>query len=280
MYIVIESLRVYAYHGVHPEEKQQGQNFILDISCFVSDERACCSDFVEDTVSYSDVTKKAVEVFTSCKRDLIEAAANDVAKAVIESFPLVDAVDVTVKKPDAPVKADFDCMAVSVHRAREKAADVRMKRTVKKAYLALGSNIGDGEKNILRAYNALNAVPGIAVTKKSNFYITQPWGYTEQADFTNACCETETSLSPEALLGACLGIEAAMGRVREFKNGPRIIDIDVIMYENETRNTDELKLPHPSFSERDFVLRPLLDVSNDGVVLGFDVRAALDKLGM
>lgn len=268
---------MYAYHGVHPEEKVQGQNFILDISCLVSDERACADDRVESTVSYSDVAKKAVEVFTSHKHDLIEAAASDVAEAVLVSFPLIDTVNVTVKKPDAPVKADFDCMAVSLRRARIK-TDTRKKRASKKAYLALGSNIGDGEKNISRAYDALNAVPGIAVTKKSKIYTTAPWGYTEQADFTNACCEIETSLSPEALLGACLGIEAAMGRVREFKNGPRIIDIDIIMYENETRNTDELKLPHPFFSERDFVLRPLLDVSNDGSVLGFDVRAALGKL--
>ena len=71
-----------------------------------------------------------------------------------------------------------------------------------------------------------------------------------------------------------------MGRVREFKNGPRVIDVDIIIYDGETRNTEELRLPHPAFSERSFVLRPLLDVSDNGTVLGFDVRAALERLGM
>lgn len=269
---------MYAFHGVHPEEKEQGQDFVLDISCLVSDERACTDDFVGETVSYSSVTKKAVEVFTSKKRDLIEAAANDIANTVIESFPLVDAVDVTVKKPHAPVKADFAYMAVSVHRDKKSNGEPK-KRPIKKAYLALGSNIGDGKKNIARAYDALNSVPGINVVKRSEFYITEPWGYADQEDFTNACCEVETSLSPEALLGACLGIEAAMGRIREIKNGPRVIDIDVIMYDGEVRNTEELKLPHPAFSERSFVLRPLLDISDNGIALGFDVRAALDSLG-
>lgn len=278
MYINIKDLRVYAYHGVHPEEKEQGQEFVLDISCLVSDESACTGDCVGQTVSYSSVAKKTIEIFTSRKRDLIEAAANDVAEAVIGTFPLVDAVDVTVKKPNAPVKADFGYMAVSVHRER-KANGEPKKRPMKKAYLALGSNIGDGKKNITRAYDALNAVPGINVVKISEFYITAPWGYADQEDFTNACCEVETSLSPEALLGACLGIEAGMGRVREFKNGPRVIDVDIIMYDGETRNTEELRLPHPAFSERSFVLRPLLDVSDNGTALGFDVRAALERLG-
>lgn len=277
MYIYIKGLRVYAFHGVHPEEKEQGQEFIIDISCLVSDERACTSDRVGETVSYSSVTKKAIEIFTARKRDLIEAAANDVAEGILCRFPLVDAVEVTLKKPDAPVNADFDCMAVNLHRDRNGILNKPPK--VRKAYLALGSNIGDGKKNIEAAYSALSAIPGVKITKKSDFYITEPWGYTQQADFTNACCEAETTLSPEALLGAALGIEAAMGRVREFKNGPRVIDIDLIMYENETRDTPELRLPHSAFKERSFVLRPLLDVSDNGYVLGVDIRTALDALG-
>lgn len=276
MYIVIKGLRMYAFHGVHAEEKEQGQDFVLDISCLVSDESACTDDNVGSTVSYSSVTKKALEAFTASKRDLIEKTADDVARAVLDSFPLVTEIDVTVKKPHAPVHADFDYMAVEIHRARGTENGCR---PTKKACLAFGSNIGDGEKNIARAYAALEKVPGITITKKSKLYVTPPWGYSDQADFTNSCCEVETVLSPEALLGACLGVEGAMGRIREFKNGPRIIDIDLIMYEGEARNTAELKLPHPAFKERDFVLRPLLDVSDNGIVLGFDVQNALRSLG-
>ena len=147
-----------------------------------------------------------------------------------------------------------------------------------KAYIALGSNMGDAAANLREAVAALGLVPGVTVTKVSGFYVTAPWGYADQPDFTNACCEVETSLSPEALLGVCLGIEAGMGRVRVIKNGPRVIDLDLLLYGGEERHTDELTLPHPRMWEREFVLRPLLDLAEDGRVGTFDVAAALGML--
>lgn len=148
----------------------------------------------------------------------------------------------------------------------------------KKAYLAFGSNIGNAAQNIRDAYAALNLVPGIKTVRLSELYITKPWGYTRQPDFTNACCELETTLSPEALLGVCLGMEAGMGRVRTIKNGPRVIDMDLLLYEGEQRATEELTLPHPRMTERTFVLEPLSDLCVNGKVLGIDIEEALVKL--
>ncbi|MBQ6066771.1 MAG: 2-amino-4-hydroxy-6-hydroxymethyldihydropteridine diphosphokinase [Clostridia bacterium] len=147
-----------------------------------------------------------------------------------------------------------------------------------KAYIALGSNMGDAAVNLNGAVAALNLVPGVTVTKVSGFYLTKPWGYADQPDFTNACCEVETSLSPEALLGVCLGIEAGMGRVRVIKNGPRVIDLDLLLYGEEQRCTEELTLPHPRMWEREFVLRPLLDLADNGRIGTHDVAAALADL--
>ena len=144
-----------------------------------------------------------------------------------------------------------------------------------KAYIALGSNIGDPAENLNEALKALDLVPGVRVTKVSNYYVTEPWGYTDQPDFTNACCEVETSLSPEALLGVCLGVEAGMGRVRQIKNGPRVIDLDLLIYGDEHRNTEELILPHPRMMERAFVLQPLNDLAVDGRIGELDVASAL-----
>lgn len=149
---------------------------------------------------------------------------------------------------------------------------------VKRAYLAFGSNIGNGEAHIREAWQALSLVPGVVPKQLSNMYITTPWGYADQPDFTNACGEVETTLSPEALLGVCLGVEAGMGRVRQIKNGPRVIDIDLLLYEGETRNTHELILPHPRMCERTFVLEPLMDLADNGTVLGLDVKGALEAL--
>ncbi len=149
---------------------------------------------------------------------------------------------------------------------------------VKRAYLAFGSNIGNGEAHIREAWQALSLVPGVVPKRLSNMYITAPWGYLDQPDFTNACGEVETALSPEALLGVCLGVEAGMGRVRQIKNGPRVIDIDLLLYEGEERNTHELILPHPRMWERAFVLEPLMDLCDHGKLFSFDVAAALAAL--
>ena len=139
------------------------------------------------------------------------------------------------------------------------------KEMSKTAVVALGSNMGNGEENIKSAVSALGLVPGVTVDKLSLVYETTPWGYEAQHNFTNACVKLSVDISPEALLGVCLGIEAGMGRIREFRNGPRIIDLDLIIYEGEERNTEELKLPHPGMKDRDFVLVPLSDVADDAL---------------
>lgn len=131
----------------------------------------------------------------------------------------------------------------------------------KTAYVAFGSNIGSCAENIDEAVRAFTLVPGVKVENVSPYFITRPCGCAGQNNFVNACARLLCDISPEALLGVCLGIEGAMGRVRNVKNGPRLIDIDLIIYENEKRNSDELTLPHPRFSERDFVLLPLIEAA-------------------
>jgi len=115
--IMIRGLRVYAYHGVKEEEKRKGQPFILDIDVKADMTAACQSDCIDDAVNYSDVTKCAVKTMLAEKNDLIERAAERVAQAILAAFP-VDEVTVTLKKPRAPVGADFEYMAVSITRRR------------------------------------------------------------------------------------------------------------------------------------------------------------------
>lgn len=129
-----------------------------------------------------------------------------------------------------------------------------------RAFVAFGTNLDNREKNIADAIEALGLVPMTSVKKVSKIYETEPWGYAEQDNFLNGVLELETSLSPYALLGALLGIEAAMGRHRTIKNGPRIIDLDLLLYDDEKINSKELVLPHPRMLERAFVLKPLTDL--------------------
>ena len=132
---------------------------------------------------------------------------------------------------------------------------------MKKAYLGIGTNIGDRYNNIMNAIDSLKHLPLTQVVAISDVYETEPWGYEQQDDFLNVCVEIETELSPKTILGACLGIEAAFGRERPFKNAPRIIDIDLLVYEGVKSDDPELTLPHPRIQERAFVLVPLRDIS-------------------
>lgn len=131
----------------------------------------------------------------------------------------------------------------------------------KQAYISLGSNVGEPVKNLENALSAIKKLPDTAIEETSGIFITAPVGYTDQNDFYNAAAKIKTKLPPAALLGALLGIEAALGRIRTFKNAPRIIDLDLLIYGNEISNTDFLTLPHPRMFERPFitaVLKPIL----------------------
>lgn len=116
--ILIRDLKLFAYHGVNPEEKRDGQNFCFDIDLSVNMTKACYSDDVNDTVSYAKVIKTVRRVFTAEKYDLLEKAAQITADAILEEYPDVFKVDITLKKPEAPMKADFGWVGVSISRGR------------------------------------------------------------------------------------------------------------------------------------------------------------------
>lgn len=150
---------------------------------------------------------------------------------------------------------------------------------MKEAVLALGTNLLDREKNLQTAIEALKRLPGTVVEKVSSIYETEPFQTPDpQNDYLNCCVKLQTELPPEMLLGCCLGIEAAMGRERPFKNAARIIDIDLLLYEGVAMNTAHLTLPHPRIKERAFVIVPLSDLYEDRVALGFDFNSPLAKM--
>lgn len=149
-----------------------------------------------------------------------------------------------------------------------------------RAFLGIGTNIGNKMQNLSDAICSLNLLPLTKVVDVSNVYETDPVGYDNQDDFFNIVVEIETELNPDNLLGAALGIEAGLGRVRTIKNGPRIIDVDLLLYENEVLNTKTLVLPHPRMMERDFVLIPLLDLNFDKFLNRKTVENALTNNGV
>lgn len=126
-------------------------------------------------------------------------------------------------------------------------------------YLALGSNLGDRLSNLKEAISSLP--PQMDVKAKSHVYETPPWGYENQSPFYNQVLKGKTYLGPEALLKHLKRLEVALGRKASFQNGPRLIDIDILFYDDLVMNTPVITLPHPRLHERGFVLLPLMDIA-------------------
>ena len=137
--------------------------------------------------------------------------------------------------------------------------------------LGLGGNVGDPVTTIDAALERLEA-GGVHITARSHWYRTAPWGVTEQPDFINLCAAAETALAPRALLALIHDTEAALGRERRVRWGPRPVDIDILTYGDETIDERGLHVPHPHLTERAFVVIPLLDIAPDKLVAGRRVR--------
>lgn len=127
-------------------------------------------------------------------------------------------------------------------------------------YIALGTNVGDREDNLREALQLLGE-SGIRVLKVSSIYETEPVDYLEQPWFLNAALEAQTDLSPLDLLHKLRAIESAMGSKKPFAKGPRLIDLDILLYANETFAIPELQIPHPRMLDRRFVLAPLVEIA-------------------
>ena len=129
-------------------------------------------------------------------------------------------------------------------------------------YIGLGSNVGDRHRNCLTAIELLRQ-NGLLIAKQSSMHETEPWGVTDQPEFVNMTVETETDLAPIKLLEVLKKIEKDMGRQDTMKWGPRIIDLDILLYDDIIMKTDSLTIPHSLMHERAFVLRPLSEIAGN-----------------
>lgn len=147
-----------------------------------------------------------------------------------------------------------------------------------KYIISVGTNIGDRRQNILNAIDALNNIPYTDVARASSIYETEPVGYARQDNFYNINLVVKSQYEPHEMLGICLGIESAMGRIRTIRFGPRILDMDIIFAENEEINTKNLIVPHERYHERRFVLEPLLELYPSGEFCGINFAQYIEKI--
>ncbi|MDQ2634199.1 MAG: 2-amino-4-hydroxy-6-hydroxymethyldihydropteridine diphosphokinase [Pseudomonadota bacterium] len=150
-------------------------------------------------------------------------------------------------------------------------------RNRERAYLGLGGNLGDPAKSMAAALRILDADPLTEIVSVSSLYRTPPWGKTDQPDFLNAAAEVLTSHLPRQLLDLCLDAERRLKRVRQERWGPRLIDIDLLIFGDEAVHEEGLDIPHPRMLERAFVLAPLAEIAPDVVAGGRTLAEHLAK---
>lgn len=251
--IEIVGLEFSACHGVYDTEKQTPQPFVFDIKMQVDFEDAATQDDLYSTVNYGTVCAEIKKVVLGNCFNLIETLARECALCVLEKFPRIEAVTIKVEKPQAPVKEKFRTVCVSYTAERN---------TV---LLSLGSSQGDRRAYLDGAIKLLSETRGIAVKKVSEYIQTAPYGGVAQNQFLNCAAEVECILSPHTLLKEIHRIEAALGRVRKKRWEDRTADIDIIFFGNKIIDTAELKVPHPDYINREFVLEPLKSIAPDFV---------------
>ncbi|MDR3430096.1 2-amino-4-hydroxy-6-hydroxymethyldihydropteridine diphosphokinase [Silvimonas sp.] len=143
-----------------------------------------------------------------------------------------------------------------------------------RAFVALGANMDDPAAQLQAAVKQLDELAGTRLVTCSRFYASAPVGYADQPDFVNAVAELQTELAPAALLQALLDIEAAQGRERTFRNAPRTLDLDVLLYDDLSLQQEHLTIPHPRMHERAFVLVPLTEIAPDVIIPGLGPATA------
>ena len=249
--IEVRGIRAFGYHGVLPHEGELGQEFIADVLLRCDMSAAAATDDLNLTADYGTVARLVSELIVNERFQLIETLADRLAQALLDQ-PSVTEVRVTVHKPHAPMPVGVADVAVT-----------RVRRAPARAFLGLGGNIGDTVGQMQTAVTALEEIPGVSVVGVSPLYRTAAEGGVEQPDFINAVAEVRTSLTPHELLAVCQQLEAASGRVRDQRWGPRTLDIDILAMQGQTVTEPDLHLPHPRSTVRAFVVVPWADLAPD-----------------
>jgi len=247
--IYIDNLMVYARYGVYDKERELPQRFNISATLYCDISKAGKSDDLEKTINYGEICKFINDYTVNHSFHLIETLACNLATELLKDTRGLKGIKITIMKPEAPVGLPVEAVGVSIERWWHT------------AYLSLGSNLGEREAFLDMAVDCLEDDTSIYVSKVSDYIETKPYGYENQDDFINACLEIKTIYSPTELLAVCQSIENKANRERKIHWGPRTLDIDILFYDDEVIQSQELQIPHPEIPLRSFVLEPLAQIA-------------------
>ena len=246
--IRIQHLEVFGNHGVFPEENRLGQKFLINADLHTDTREAGLTDEITKSIHYGEICHEITDFLTKHTFRLIESAAEHLAEHLLLNTSRLWEIELEILKPWAPIGLPLESVSV------------RIKRGWHKAYLSIGSNLGDKRAYLLEAQEKLAQVKGIRNLRASSLIETEPYGGVEQDAFLNGALALETILEPMELLKEMNRIEAEAGRERIIHWGPRTLDLDLIFYDDLVTEDARLLLPHPDMQNRRFVLEPLAEL--------------------
>lgn len=247
--ISIKDLEIFCNHGVLEEENRLGQKFLVSLNLYLDTRAAGLRDDISCAVDYSDVCHFVNKFMQEKTYKLIEAVAENLSISLLRRYEMLTMVDVEIKKPWAPIGMHVDCASVKITRGWHT------------AFIALGSNLGDREEQLMSALEDMDADVDVIVEDASTFIETEPYGPVEQDMFLNGVAKIKTLLDPFELLDFLHEIEDLHGRERDIRWGPRTLDLDILFYDDEVIDSDELIVPHIDMINRDFVLCPMCEIA-------------------
>jgi len=266
--IKITGLKIFAHHGVFEEETQNGQDFYVNALIYLDCRPAGVTDVLEKSVNYGEVSHFITTFLQEHTYKLIETAAEQTVKALLLEYSLIEKIEFELCKPQAPIGLPFENVSVTIERGWH---------TV---YVAIGSNMGDKKAYIEDALYQLEEMSEIQIKKVSDMIVTKPYGGVEQDDFVNGAIKLRTLFTPNELLDALHLVEKHAKRERLVHWGPRTLDLDIIFYDDLVYEDDALIIPHVDMANRDFVLKPLLDLcpNKRHPILGLTMTQLYEKL--
>ncbi|MBM3705538.1 MAG: 2-amino-4-hydroxy-6-hydroxymethyldihydropteridine diphosphokinase [Actinobacteria bacterium] len=314
--VLVKDLRLTGFHGINPEEKIKGQDFLFNVVITLEKQSFknpgslhadnLYDDNISETVNYSEIISIIKKVNSSKKFDLLETLSEVLAEKILSYSPMISGVSVTVEKTSPPITEDIG--SVGVKLKLEKSEFVKNSAGSQKSlsmndsckadtgsgeiyagmgtvfYLSIGTNTGDREKNLREAVRILSAKEIVKIKKVSSIYETEPMYLKEQENFYNIVLKgviKSDKYSAFEFFGFLKEIEFRMNRQQNtVRNSPRIIDLDLLYFGNEKIDTDILTLPHPKMLERNFVIIPLLEIEPGFSMQGWKIRDLIAKLSL